>query len=189
MSSATQQAQIARIARLLHLRAEEIEGLDDVASADLRVLHDQIATSLFAGGQRRFAGVAQLSGAIPVPAAAKLAEKFLPPMLAARVSELLEPAKAAELVRRIGLDYLVEVAIALDPARATPVVRSIPAERVGEVARELIARQEYGVLAEFVRIVDDRALAAAVVHADDDDRDGIAPFLDVEDLARLDALR
>jgi len=170
--------QIVRIARLLGVAPTDVQGLDGVPTPELRELHDQISTALFAGGHKRFAGMATLAGSLPGPAVAKIAERFLPAFLAARVAELLEPDKARDLVRRVSVGYLADIASALDPVRSRPVVQAIPAPRIGEVARELFARGEHGVVAEFVTVVDDDGLAAALAVAQPDDLVGIEPYLE-----------
>ncbi len=170
--------QIVRIARLLGISPTEVVGLDDVPTADLRELHDQISTALFAGGHKRFAGMAVLAGSLPGPAVAKIAEKFLPAFLAARVAELLEPEKARDLVRRVSIGYLAEIAVALDPVRSRPVVLAIPAVRIGEVAAELFARDEHAVVAEFFTVVQDDAFEAAVGAATAADRAALLPLVE-----------
>ncbi|MGA8257468.1 MAG: hypothetical protein WB767_12920 [Nocardioides sp.] len=170
--------QVARIARLLDIPPSQVRGLDDLPVADLRALHDQISGALFAGGHRRFAGMAALAGSLPGPAVAKIAEKFLPAFLAARVAELLEPDKARDLVRRVSISYLADIAIALDPVRSRPVVQAIPAARVGEVASELFARGEHGVVAEFFTVVDDEAFEAVFAGASAADRTALLALVD-----------
>src|SRR5262249_52514320 len=137
-------------------------GLDTLPEPELRRLHDQISHALFADGQARFARVANLSKSLPAPVAGKLAERFLPAVLAARVTELLEPAKARDLVDRVAVPYLADVSVALDPVRSRPVVEALPAERIGEVAGELFQRGEYVTMAEFVGTLAPDALAAAM---------------------------
>jgi hypothetical protein len=161
--------QIVRIARLLATDPGEIQGLDDVPDADLRALHDQISESYFAAGREGFSKVVGLSRVLPTSVAGKLAERFLPPVFGARTAELLEPAKAADLVTKISVRYLADLSIALDPTRARPVVRAIPPSRVGEVAAELFRRHEYVAMAEFAGTVTPQALAAAIEAADGQD--------------------
>ncbi|MET3962110.1 muconolactone delta-isomerase [Marmoricola sp. OAE513] len=173
--------QIGRIARLLRVDATEIEGLDDVPAADLRILHDQISGTLFADGQRQFARVAGLSKTIPGPVAGVLAEKFLPPVMAARVSEMLDPAKARDLIGRVSIRYLAEIALALDPVRSKPVVQQLPPEPIGKVAKELFGRKEYATMAEFVGTVTVDALFAAFEVATPQDLLAVVPLLEWND--------
>ena len=121
---ATRGRQRGRIARLLDVDAAEVTGLDDIPEADLAILHDQISNALFADGRAQFASVASLSKLLPGAVAGKLAEKFLPAVLAARVAELLEPSRARDLVNRVSVRYLGELALVLDPVRSKPVVQA-----------------------------------------------------------------
>jgi len=173
--------QIGRIARLLHLDPGEVQGLEGIPDADLRILHDQISKRLFGDAQRQFARVAALSKTIPGPLAGVLAMKFLPPVMAARVSEMLDPAKARDLIGRVSIDYLAEIALALDPVRSKPVVQKLPPEPIGKVAKALFARQEYAAMAEFVGTVTTEALMAAFEVATPHDLLAVVPLLEWND--------
>lgn len=173
--------QIGRIARLLRLDPSEVQGLDGISDTDLRILHDQISKTLFAEGQHRFARVAGLAKTIPGPVAGVLAEKFLPPVMAARVSEMLDPAKARDLIGRVSITYLAEIALALDPVKSKPVVQQLPPEPIGKVAKELFGRQEYATMAEFVGTVTIEALFAALHVASPHDLLAVVPLLEWND--------
>lgn len=170
--------QVARLAHLLGVAPEELHELADVPDADLRVLHGQVSHTMFALGQRQFARIAGLSATLPGAVAGKLAEKFLPPQLAARVAELLEPERARDLVGRVSLPYLADLALALDPVRSRPVVGAIPPARIGQVAGELFRRAEHAVFAEFVGAVDVDALEAALDVATPADLVAVLPLLE-----------
>lgn len=170
--------QVARLAHLLAVDPALLADLADVPADDLRALHGQVSQTMFAQGQRQFARVAGLSSTLPGPVAARLAEKFLPPQLAARVAELLDPGKARDLVGRVSLPYLADLALALDPVRARPVIRAIPAARLGEVAGELFRRGEHAIFAEFVGAVDVAALEAALDVARPSDLVAVLPLLE-----------
>jgi len=173
--------QIGRIARLLHLDPSDVTGLETIPDADLRILHDQISKRMFGDAQRQFARVAALSKSIPGPLAGVLAEKFLPPVMAARVSEMLDPAKARDLIGRVSVKYLAEIALALDPVRSKPVVQQLPPEPIGKVAKELFGRKEYAAMAEFVGTVTTDALMAAFEVATPHDLLAVVPLLEWND--------
>jgi hypothetical protein len=166
MTGGSRSPQLVRIARLLAVAPGDVRGLDDVPDADLRALHDQISESYFAAGREGFAKVAALSRVLPSAVAGRLAERFLPPVFGARTAELLDPAKAADLVSTISVRYLADLSVALDPTRSRPVVRALPARRVAEVAAELFRRGEYLAMAEFAGTVTADALLAAIEVAD-----------------------
>lgn len=181
MTATTHRPRLGEIARLLGVEASELQGLDGLSDDDLKTLHTQIGDRLFADKRRRFARLAGLSQTIPGPIAGKLAEKFLPPTGAALAAELLEPDKARDLVNRVSLKYLGDLAIVLDPVRAQRVIRAIPAARVGEVAHELFGRDEYAATAEFVGAVEVEALFAALGAATPHDLLAVVPMLEWND--------
>lgn len=173
--------QLRRIARVLGVESTDLDYLHEVPPDQLKALHDQVARAVFAGAEKRVARVAGLSRRIPGPLAGRLAEAFLPPLVAARVAEQLEPERARDLVNRVSVRYLADLAVALDPVRSRPVVRAIPPERVGEVAAELFARGEHALLAEFVTSVERPALEAALAVASPHDLLAVLPLLEWTD--------
>ena len=158
----TPSPQIGRLARLLDVEPTVLDGLQDVPDDELRSLHSLIGAAIFDGNDRHLARVAGLSKSIPGPVAGKLAERFLPPTLAARVSERLDPGKARDLVGRVSVGYLADISVALDPNRSEHVIRAIPAHHIGAVARELFGRGEHQAMAEFAGVVEVDALRAAL---------------------------
>lgn len=173
----TRSPQLGRIARLMYVDVNDLEGLDGIPEADLRALHDQIADSYFAAGRASFARVAGLSKALPTVVAGKLAQRFLPPHLAAQVTVMLEPAKARDLVDKVSVPYLAELSLSLDPTRSKPVVQAIPARRIAEVSAELFRRNEHAAVAEFAGSVTLDGLRAALGAASGHDMLEVAPML------------
>jgi hypothetical protein len=155
-------AELRKLAHTLDLPVDRLAVVAALPAEDLRDLRRQAGDALFEAGRPAFARVAALSRAIPGAVAAKLTEAVLPPLIAARTAELLDPDRAADLVRRLSDRYLGEVALRIDAARAPEVIEAIPADRVGAVARELARRQEWVVIAGFVDQVSGPALRAAV---------------------------
>lgn len=176
--------QLLRIARLLDVDVADLAalpGLQGVPAADLRVLHDQMSEAMHRGGRAGFAAVAGLAAKLPGPVAGRLAERFLPPVLAARVCEHLEPARARDLVTRVSVPYLAGVAVALDPVRSRAVVEAIPAERIGAVAEHLFAAGEHVAMSEFVGVIGAEALSAAIGAGSAEDLAAIVPLLEWTD--------
>lgn len=173
--------QLRRIARVLGIESTDLDYLREVPPDELKALHDQVARAVFAGAEKRVARVAGLSRSLPGPLAGRLAEAFLPPLVAARVAEQLEPERARDLVNRVSIGYLADLTVALDPVRSRPVVRAIPPGRVGEVAAELFARSEHALMAEFVSSVERPALEAALAVASPQDLLAVLPLLEWTD--------
>jgi hypothetical protein len=160
--------------------------LDSVPAEDLRTLRQQVAEALFQADRHHFVRIAALSKAVPVAVAAKLTQATLPPLLAARTAELLDPARAVEMVARLSDSYLADVAAAMDAARAVDVVAAIPPDKVSRVARELARRGEWVVMGSFVAHVSNAALREAVRILNGNQLLRISFVLD--DLSRLDPI-
>ncbi|MDT4916327.1 MAG: hypothetical protein QOH89_1027, partial [Pseudonocardiales bacterium] len=176
--------ELRKLARALDVDEQRLEFLAGVPEADLRELRRQVGEAMFQAGRPSLVRVAALSKAVPVAVAVKLSQAVLPPLIAARTSELLEPHRAADLVSRISPKYLADVSLYMDAARAPEVVAAIPAARVAEVAAELARREEWIVIGSFVAQVGDEALAASVARFDGEQLLRIGFVLD--DISRLD---
>jgi hypothetical protein len=178
------QAELRKLAHALDVPPERVELLAGLPAEDLRTLRRQVGEAMFQADRHYLVRVAALSKAIPVPLAVKLTELVLPPLVAARTAELLEPHRAAHLVGRISEKYLADVSRYMDAARAPEVVAAIPPDRVADVAGELAKREEWVVIGSFVSHVSEEALAASVARYDGEQLLRIGFVLD--DVSRLD---
>ena len=178
--------ELQKLAKTLDVPVERLEFLAGVPAEDLKVLRQQVAESLFRAGKPAFARVAALSKTVPVGVSAKLTEAALPPLLAARTAELLEPAKAAELVSKVSEGYLADVSARMDAARAPEVIAAIPPAKVATVGLELARRGEWVVIGGFVSHVSTDALRASIANYDGEQLLRIAFVMD--DLSRVDAV-
>lgn len=160
--SANAQAELQKLAHQTGADASELEFLAAVPAEDLRTLRGQIGEALFQADKHYFVKVAGLSKNVPAPIAAKVTEFALPPLIAARVAELLEPNKAVDLVGRISGSYLAKVASAMDPGRSPHVIEKIPPDKIALVGRELAAKGEWVVIGGFVSTVTAAGLRASV---------------------------
>jgi hypothetical protein len=177
-------AELRKLAHALDVDPDRLDMLTGVPADDLRTLRKQIGEAMFQADRHHLVRVAALSKAVPVPVAVKLTEAVLPPVVAARTAELLEPHRAAHLVGRISEHYLADVSRYMDGARAPEVVAAIPPDRVADVASELAGREEWVVIGSFVAHVTDEALAVSVARFDGEQLLRIGFVLD--DLTRLD---
>lgn len=177
-------AELRKLAHSLDVDTAELSMVAGVPGEDLRTLRRQIHEALFQADKHYFTRVAALSKAVPGAVAAKLIEVALPPLIAARTAELLEPQRAADMVGRLSDRYLADVSAAMDASRAPKVIAAIPADRVARVGAELARRKEWIVMGSFVAEVSDAALKAsiAVLNGEQLLRVGFV----LEDLSRLD---
>ena len=184
--TANTQAELQKLAHQTGVGVDEVEFLGSVPPEDLRALRAQLGEALFQADKHYFVKVAALSKNIPAPIAAKVTEFALPPLIAARVAELLDPAKAVDLVGRISGKYLAQVAAAMDPTRSPHIIEKIPPEKVAMVGRELAAKGEWVVIGGFVSTVTNAGLRASVEVFSGEELLRIGFVLD--DTARLDEI-
>lgn len=156
------EAELRKLAHVLDVPESSLSMVAGLPVEDLRTLRTQVGEALFQADRPAFARVAALSKLVPTAVAAKLTEVALPPLLAARTTELLDPGRAAELVARISPGYLSRVAAHLDAARAPEVIAAMPASTIVAVGTELASRQEWVVIGSFVSVVTPEGLSASV---------------------------
>jgi hypothetical protein len=179
-------AELLKLAHALDVDPSRVAMVAGLPADDLRALRAQVTEALFQADRHFFARMAALTKTVPGSVAAKLSEAVLPPIVAARTAELLEPERAADFAGRLSEKYLADVSTFLDAARAPEIVAAIPPERVRTVAVELARRGEWIVIGSFVAQVTDEALAAAVAEFDGEQLLRIGFVLD--DLSRLDKI-
>lgn len=179
----TTSAELQKLSHQLGVPASELAFLAELPADDLRELRRQIGNYLFEADRHHFAKVAMVSRLVPVAIAAKVTEFALPPLIAARTAELLEPHRAADMVARLSDGYLADVSAAMDPARAPEVVARISPEHVSKVGAELARRGEWVVMGGFVSVVSGPALEAAIADLDGEQLLRVGFVLD--DLARM----
>lgn len=177
-------AELRKLAHQLGVDPRRLEFLETVSAEDLRTLRAQIGDYLFETDKHHFTKVAAISRLVPAAVAAKVTEFALPPLIAARTAELLDPHRAADMVGRLSDSYLADVSAAMDPSRAPDVVSRISPEHVSKVGAELARRGEWVVMGSFVSVVSDPALEAAVADLDGEQLLRVGYVLD--DLGRMD---
>lgn len=182
----TSAAEVLKLAHQLGVPRTELRFLAVVDAADLRALRAQIGDALFEADKHHFSKVVAVSKIVPSPLAARLTEHTLSPVIAARTAELLEPARAVEMVRRLSDRYLADVSAAMDPTRSPQVISQIPPDRVAAVGAELARREEWVVMGGFVSVVSPAALRAAIDVLNGEQLLRIGFVLD--DLSRLDGI-
>lgn len=182
-----QRAEVLRLARVLAVAPEELEGLvAGAATSDLRALRVAVSDRLLERSRRSFERAVALADRLPGSLAAHLAQHAMGPVLGARAAALLVPDRAADLATRLPSAFLADVATHVDLRHAGALVSSIPLDTLAQAGAELRRREEWVVLGAFVGHLDDDALAVLL---DGFDGEALlrAGFM-VEDVARLDAV-
>ena len=160
-------AEILKLARLLRRDPEGLQYLEQVPADDVRKLREQVTELLFTAQGSALSRLAAASKLLPIRVVATIGERAFGPVLAARISGMLDPGRAVEMANTMPIEFLADVAVELDPRRASDVIARIPPDRIALVTRELIRREEYVTMGRFVGHLPDASVRAAFDVLDD----------------------
>ncbi len=191
-------AEILKLARLLRRDPGELEYLEQAGAADVRLLRDQVTEVMFTAHEQALSRLAAASKLLPVRIVAVIGERAFGPVLAARITGLIDPSRAVEMANTMPIAFLADVAAELDPRRASDVISRIPAQRIAEIVRELMRREEYVTMGRFVGHLEDEAIRAALSVMDDrgllrvafvlEEKGGLNHLMDLLPRERLDTV-
>jgi hypothetical protein len=160
-------AEILKLARMLDCEPGELAYLERIAVGDLRALRARIVEVLWDDDNAVLSRIAAASKLLPVPIIATIAQRAFGPLLAARLTALIEPSRAVDVAGRLPTEFLADIAVELDPRRAGSVLVSLEPARVGAITRVLVERGEEVTMGGFVGHLGDDAIRAALAEMDD----------------------
>jgi hypothetical protein len=163
-------AEAQKIARLLGLRdAAALSYLCAVPAEELVAYREELIEALYDEGRDQLALAADASRLMPARLLAKIGESALGPLTCARLTGLIDPARAAEISEHFSAGFLAQLAAELDPRRAVDVVTQLDGERVVEIAVEMAARGEQVAMGRFVAHLAAPTLSQCIVALSDED--------------------
>jgi hypothetical protein len=163
------QAEILKLARLLHCQPERLSYLENVPSLEVRELREQVTDMLFSAHVKTLEKLAAASKLLPVAVTALIAERAFGPILTGRMAGLIEPARALAIAERLSAQFLAETACELDPRRTSEVIAGISPEQITEIAQVLVARNDYVTMGQAVGQLSREALQSALEVLGDQD--------------------
>lgn len=155
-------AEIEKLARLLGDAPERFAYLERVPPEDIRALREAATDRLFDADRKLFERIGAAAAVVPDALAATLSRKAFGPLITARVSTAVDPAKAVSVAGRLPQDFLADVAVELDPRRAAAVLRGLPAAHIAATSRILADRGEWVAMGRFVGHLPDDALRRVI---------------------------
>lgn len=162
MSRLARKAEILKLARLLGVGEADLSYLGELDADSIRAFREQVSSRLFDADEARLQRVAMASKLLPTPLIALIAEHVFGALLCARVAGLMAPDRAAEVAQRLRTGFLADVTLEIDPRHVREVIKRIPISRIVEVALELAQRGEFVTLARFVDDVSTEAIKAVM---------------------------
>jgi len=167
MSLAQADVEIVKLARLLGTEPEVIGYLRDVDWHDIRDVREQASATMFEGDRQQLQRVASATKLVPPKISATIGERAFGPLLAARVTGLIEPSRAVDIASHLPTHFLAEVAEQIDPRRASRVIAEIPPRQIAAITQELTKRGDHVTMGRFVGHLSEAALKAALETVDD----------------------
>jgi hypothetical protein len=161
-------AELLKLSRLLGLGEGELDYLEGIPSAELRLLRESATDRLFDDGAKMLGRVGAAARLVPSGITATIAQKAFGPLLCARSAGMVDAGKAVDVAKRLPPDFLADVVIDLDPRRVVDIIARVPAELVEPVARELGRRGEHVTMGRFLAFVPDHLIATAMGALDDE---------------------
>jgi hypothetical protein len=174
-------AEVLKLARVLRRDPDQLVHLEVVPPGDLRALREQVTELLWSDQSSAMQKLASASRLLPVRVAATIGQRAFGPLLAARITGLLDPDRAVEMADTMPVEFLADVATELDPRRSIEVISRIPPEKIAAITRELVRRREFVTMGRFVGHLRDDALAAALSEMDDNSLLQVAFVLESKD--------
>lgn len=168
MTLAQADVEIVKLARLLGAEPEEIGYLRDIHWRDIRDVREQASATMFEGDRQQLQRVASATKLVPSKITATIGERAFGPLLAARVTGLIEPSRAVDIAAHLPAPFLAEVAEQIDPRRASRVIAEIPPQQIAAITRELARCGDHVTMGRFVGHLSEAALDAALHSVDDE---------------------
>ena len=168
MTLAQADVEIVKLARLLGAEPDEIGYLRDVDWQDIRDVREQASATMFEGDRQQLQRVASATKLVPSKITATIGERAFGPLLAARVTGLIEPSRAVDIAGHLPTRFLAEVAEQIDPRRASRVIAEIPPRQIAAITRELTERGDHVTMGRYVGHLSEAALGAALQQVDDE---------------------
>ncbi|WP_433576250.1 hypothetical protein [Nocardia brasiliensis] len=154
--------EVAALARLLFCEADELGGLAALPAADLQLFREQITDHLRRSEANRFLRLSQLSTRVPATVAVTVTATVIPPVIAARLAQTIEPRQAAAIANRLPLHYLTAMAREIAPDACRALLDVMHPNQVSRVAVTLLDHGDYSTVGRWVPVLPSGILAAVI---------------------------
>ena len=167
MDTLRSRAETLKLARLLDVEPRQLAFLDELPVEDVRAFRERSVAALFDDDPDRLDRIAALTKLLPAGVAAGIAQKALGPRLAAALAGRLEPARAADIIDRLPVDFTARCCHHVDPRRIAGIMGKLDDDIVVRIALVLAARGDHLTMGRFVGHLRDSALVRILPRLDD----------------------
>ncbi|WP_328496934.1 hypothetical protein OHS59_32635 [Streptomyces sp. NBC_00414] len=160
-------AETLKLARLLDVEPQQLEFLAELPADDVRLFRERAVAALFDEDPARLDRIAALTKLLPAGAAAGIAQKALGPRLAAALAGRLEPARAADIIDKLPVDFTARCCHHVDPRRIAAIMAILDDDIVVRIALVLAERGDHLTMGRFVGHLRDSALKSILPQLDE----------------------
>ncbi|CAM3743511.1 hypothetical protein [Smaragdicoccus niigatensis] len=143
-----QKPEVRRVARRLGVAPERIAYLEAVSDADLRALAQAVDNCVVELARQGSVGVGRLAKAIPVSAAAKVAERVGSPLMVARLAYFNDAQWATKMADKLSPELIAGAVAELDAATTVNLVAGMSEKLQFTVLELLVEQQEWVALGD-----------------------------------------
>ena len=162
-------AERVKFARIFGLPEASLGWVDEVELEDLQRVRRAAEARLFAVGGDKFRRLNAASRLLPNVVVAKIAQVTVGPLLGARTAGLVEPERAADLVRHVSPRYLAQMAMHLDPSTVEDIVPALPVDVMVAVAEEILPTGDWVTMGRMVGLAPPHAVRPLIDAVGDDE--------------------
>jgi len=162
MEDFRKRAELTRLSRLLQQPRESLHFLEKLDIPALRQLRRHVSDYHHAARRELFRRLAQYGRLVPPAWAAWFIARLMPPRLCARLTSEIPARRVLPIAMRLPTPYLADICTELDTVRNQELVSIMPVPHVLRMAHELLARNDYLTIANFVDAVSTEGIHAVV---------------------------
>ncbi|MEW2566423.1 hypothetical protein [Streptomyces sp. NPDC047070] len=151
-------AETLKLARLLDVEPQRLAFLEELPADDVRLFREHAVAALFGEDPVLLDRIAGMTKLLPAAVAAGIAQKALGPRLAAALAGRLEPARAADIIDRLPVDFTARCCHHVDPRRIAGIMGRLDDDIVVRIALVLAERGDHLTMGRFVGHLRDSAL-------------------------------
>ncbi|MEU9183464.1 hypothetical protein AB0D14_02640 [Streptomyces sp. NPDC048484] len=160
-------AETLKLARLLDVEPQQLAFLGKLPADDIRLFRERAVAALFDNDPALLDRIAAMTRLLPAGVAAIIAQKALGPRLAAALAGRLEPARAADIIDRLPVDFTARCCHHVDPRRIAGIMGRLDDDIVVRIALVLAERGDHLTMGRFVGHLRDSALKGILPQLDE----------------------
>lgn len=169
MSVLTNRAERHRLARMLDVDVNELDGLRGVDAQHLTDLRHALQQAIKEHTDHKLHLIIAASRIVPTAIAGPIVERTGTPRLSARLSAMLEPEKSADFIHHVSTDFVARIGSYADPSATSRIIPHMPEDKVVAVGAAMARAGDMVGSGRLIGLLSDAAIAAVITEVRDAD--------------------